>query len=219
MHYACGVWGYFDYNESKMLQNRAQRVFLGVHKFAPLLALEGDMAWLSAKHKRWIEMLRLWNRLIMLPENRLTQKIFNSDHAHCLQGVNNWSSYIKIILSDLDLSYAFNDKLSVDMSSVSKILINTQERNWLNQLPSKPKLRFYTLFKNTLNVENFVKYNLTPSERSLVSQYRMGILLLAIETGRFQGVKLEERLCIFCNSGLVEDEVHFMFDCSLYNDL
>ena len=119
----------------------------------------------------------------------------------------------------MDLLYAFNDKLPVDISSVSKILINTQERNWLNQLPSKPKLRFYTLFKNTLNVENFVKYNLTPSERSLVSQYRMGILPLAIETGRFQGVKLEERLCIFCNSGAVEDEVHFMFDCSLYNDL
>ena len=70
-----------------------------------------------------------------------------------------------------------------------------------------------------MNVENFVKYNLTPSERSLVSQYRMVILPLAIETGWFQGVKLEEHLCICCNSGAVEDEVHFMFDCSLYNDL
>lgn len=43
MEYASGVWGYRSYTKLETIQNRAARIFLGVHKFAPLLALEGDM--------------------------------------------------------------------------------------------------------------------------------------------------------------------------------
>ena len=50
-------------------------------------------------------------------------------------------------------------------------------------------------------------------------QFRSGVLPLRIETGRFIGEALNRRLCRFCNTGAVEDEKHFFFECALYNNL
>ena len=47
--------------------------------------------------------------------------------------------------------------------------------------------------------------------------YTYGILPLEIETGRYLGIKQDERLCKMCDLGEVEDEIHFLVGCSLYN--
>ncbi len=39
------------------------------------------------------------------------------------------------------------------------------------------------------------------------------------ETGRFQNIPREFRLCTMCNDNVIEDETHFIFYCSQYNDL
>ena len=70
-----------------------------------------------------------------------------------------------------------------------------------------------------MSVENYVKYNLTPSERSAMAQFRFGILPLNIETGRFRNQPVQDRLCNLCEFNEIEDECHFLFKCSLYNDL
>ena len=43
--YCSGVWGFRDFNKGDMIQNRAIRYFLGVHRFTPILAISGDMGW------------------------------------------------------------------------------------------------------------------------------------------------------------------------------
>ena len=45
----------------------------------------------------------------------------------------------------------------------------------------------------------------------------MGLLPLAIETGRFNNVPREERLCKFCTKNIVEDKLHFLLSCELYD--
>ncbi len=41
---------------------------------------------------------------------------------------------------------------------------------------------------------------------------------LEIETGRWQKKAVEERICKVCESGEVENEFHFIFSCTLYNN-
>ena len=48
---------------------------------------------------------------------------------------------------------------------------------------------------------------------------RSGALPLAVEVGRYTGIPEEQRLCVVCDLGVVEDEFHFMFHCPLYNNL
>ncbi len=55
--------------------------------------------------------------------------------------------------------------------------------------------------------------------RSYLAQYRCGILPLEIEPGRWQNKPVEERICKFCESGEVKNEFHFIFSCTLYNNI
>ena len=54
--------------------------------------------------------------------------------------------------------------------------------------------------------------------RSVVAQLRSGILPLEIETGRWKGTELFNRVCQLCSSGCVEDEAHFLFTCDFYKE-
>ena len=74
--YGAEIWGYGEYPKCDTVMNRAMRYFLGVHRFAPTAGVQGDMAWLSLKYRRYIAMLKFWNRLIKMDDSRLTKKIF-----------------------------------------------------------------------------------------------------------------------------------------------
>ena len=51
------------------------RVFMGVHKHAPLLGIIGDMGWIPNVLHRNIEYIRYWNRIIKMDDNRITKSV------------------------------------------------------------------------------------------------------------------------------------------------
>ena len=50
--------------------------------------------------------------------------------------------------------------------------------------------------------------------RSLITKLKTGVLPLLIETGRFKGIPLNERICQICNCGEPETEYHFILHCT-----
>ncbi len=83
----------------------------------------------------------------------------------------------------------------------------------------KPKLCAYVTFKDTYEVKPFALSFMKRKHRSYLAQYRCGILPLEIETGRWQNKPVEKRICKVCESGEVENEFHFIFSCTLYNNI
>jgi len=83
----------------------------------------------------------------------------------------------------------------------------------------KPKLRQYVKIKTDFEPEAYITSFLPKYERSVYAQFRLGILPLRVETGRFSGVPLERRLCIFCNNEAIEDKIHFLCACPFYFEL
>ncbi len=75
----------------------------------------------------------------------------------------------------------------------------------------------YRTFKNEFKCESYVLMNVPKYERSLYSQFRFGILPLRVETGRYVGEPVDQRLCRFCNRN--EVETHLIFHCDLYHDI
>ena len=41
---------------------------------------------------------------------------------------------------------------------------------------------------------------------------------LRIETGRYQKLEDKARICLLCDSGEIESEIHFLMDCSYFSD-
>ncbi len=56
-------------------------------------------------------------------------------------------------------------------------------------------------------------------DQSLLAQFRAGILLLHIETGRFKSKGIADRLCEICNSDDIENEYHFLCKSATYNNI
>ena len=217
MDYGAGVWGFEEYAAAKAVQHRAMRVFLGVHRYAPILAMEGDIGWLSPKHRRWVSMLRLWNRLVAMDPSRLTYKVFTHDFYMAQSDIKNWCYNIWKILASIGLEDCFYNREPCDIDTCKEQLFELQKSKWEEDVLKKPKLRFYRLFKKGVQLENYVQYNMSSAERSYTAQLRFGILPLHIETGRFRAIDPENRLCSVCDTQQVEDEIHFLFHCPLYN--
>ncbi|XP_023814791.1 uncharacterized protein LOC111947977 [Oryzias latipes] len=212
LFYSAGVWGYEDAPECDKVQYRAMRYFLGVHRFTTKAAVEGDMGWEPCVIKQRAEVLRLWNRLVTLPVERIARKIFDWDRAHMYP----WCNDVFNILSSVNLQSLFFNCLKCKIDNVKETLVGYYEKDWKMKLLQKPKLRTYLQIKDTFSAESYVIYNLKRGQRSLCAQLRAGVLPLQVEVGRFKGIPEEERLCEVCELRVVEDEFHFLFYCPLY---
>ena len=79
-----------------------------------------------------------------------------------------------------------------------------------------PKLRTYKTLKLDTGGEWFVRKIENRKRRSLLAKTRIGTLPINIETGRYRQEPVEERTCPHCKEE-IEDEVHFLISCPLYN--
>ena len=216
LDYGSGVWGYRKFQTLENIQNRAVRFFLGVHRFAPLLAIYGDIGWIPCHYRHWLNMTRVWNRLMFMDDDRICKQAFNHDYNLCQ---NNWSSNFKNMASKLGFDGEFDSKETINTVLFKARLQDFYSSCWSIDIQNVSKLRTYVKFKSNTEQEHYVKLNLSKKERSCLAQLRCGILPLRLETGRYCSEKREERLCVFCNSQTLEDEVHFVLDCSLYDDI
>ena len=83
-------------------------------------------------------------------------------------------------------------------------------------MKKKPKLRTYLLLKAKLSFEPYLTCR-ESLRRSLMTQLRVGANTLKIERGRWEKKKVEGRVCDVCSTNQVEDEKHFVLECSGYD--
>ena len=214
MNYCSGIWGYGNYECCNRVQQRAIRYYLGVHCKAPLFAIEGDVGWIPCNIRQQSEMLRFWNRLINMDSNRLTYKVFQNDYNLCN---NNWCAEIKSIFANLHCEEVFTDRSVCDIELLQRRNMCKFNESWKENIMKKPKLRTYVTFKDEYCTEDYVKYCTSRFQRSLLAQTRCGILPIRIEIGRFRNEKEEERICQLCDFQKIENEFHFICECSQYN--
>ena len=94
-------------------------------------------------------------------------------------------------------------------------------QRWKGSLDSTTgKLRTYKLFKEELKFEDYLY--LPPKLRLPLTKFRVSAHQLRIEIGRYhrpRPLPVEERICLHCDSGEVEDEFHFLVNCQLYKSI
>lgn len=218
LDYCAGVWGYQNFGNIDAIQNRAIRFYLGLHRFSPNLAVNGDMGWINSSVRRKIEILHFWNRVINMNPERITKKIFLWDLA-VRKSSGSWSSDAYKVFQALNMVHIYNRLDEVNLNQAKSILHYNEQLQWELEIQEMPKLRTYRTFKCKYEIEPYVREVHNRAHRSVISQFRAGTLPLKIETGRFTNIPLEFRLCILCTENIIENETHFFFECEFYNDL
>ena len=197
MNYAAGVWGFGDFNDPQVLQNRIIRYFMGVHKFAPVPALHIEMDWLNTRFQRWLEMIRYRNQLATMNDSKLPRIIYEWDRS---LKTDAWASSTDFILEYVNMLNSVNEEdgenLShVDLDVVKARLYKLCREKWWVSASDMPKLRTFVELYDEQDHMGIVYTNLTRRQRSLVVKLKIGILPLGIEVGRFNDKPIEHRLC------------------------
>ncbi len=186
------------------------RYYLGVHKFAPVPAMQLEMDWLDVRYQRWIEMVRLRNRIVNMEEHRLPLIIHKWDVS---LKQDTWAKQIDHILQYSNMLEDTTHLSHIDLDVLNARLKRLNREKWRNSANAMPKLRTFIELYDECDHKGLVYSNLTRRQRSMVTKLKIGIMPLALETGRFTDVPLEYRTCKVCEDELLEDEYHFLLYC------
>jgi hypothetical protein len=109
--------------------------------------------------------------------------------------------------------------VSINITHIKNMLrssfIETMRSDTSNQLAT------YRQFKDidTYYFEPYLSLIGKRQHARVLSQFRTGSHWLGIQTGRYKGVTREERLCVRCDLGVVDDEFHCLTQCPCFNHL
>ena len=85
--------------------------------------------------------------------------------------------------------------------------------DWHRQVETMPKLRTYKTVQSSSTVAGYVAQQMSPAAHSVLARFRNGTFPLAIETGRYVGLPIDQRICTSCDTNSVETEIHFLLQC------
>ena len=83
---------------------------------------------------------------------------------------------------------------------------------------TRNNLRSYRLFKSDYHEEKYVSIILPRIHRSLYAKFRMVAAPLRLETGRYEQLEEDKRVCFNCPNE-VESEEHVIVECLVYSNL
>ena len=222
LEYGCEVlYTGRDIQQFEVIHLKYIKHALGLRTQTPTLAVYGDTGRFPLLVRQQIVILKYWNRLLSLSADNPIKHAYVMLMELDALGFDNWCTRIRQLLDSLNLSHLWQQQC---MSSISildakeKIVQNfiTKWKCNINDSIISPKLRSYKLFKYSFCVE---PYLLVLNDNNLIrsmARLRQSSHDLEIERGRYNKPKTPafQRICKRCNSLEVDDEVHFLIDCS-----
>ena len=134
-----------------------------------------------------------------------------------------WCDYTKKMMKEVSLEEYWEKQEVMEVykrtwrAIVWKKIQDKEQEEWRKRMDSKSKLRTYRGLKSVLETEKYLEEG-TAQQRRVMVMMRGGTNDLRIETGRYEKLEEKERICIFCESGEVEDEMHFLCRCEAWQD-
>ena len=131
----------------------------------------------------------------------------NSFHSHLM----NMSEYFKLPNFNPDL---------LDIAMVKSYVSSMKQEYisyWQNTLQHSQKLEFYRSFKTDHTSSSYLDLTRGTAGRRALVKLRISNHKLMIEIGRYNQTTKDNRHCPFCGYNVIEDEVHFLFQCPTYS--
>jgi len=232
--YGAEVWGKIGLNDKSPIEQvhlKFCKSLLGVRKNSSNLATRAELG----RYPLWIEVYtRLYSyykRLVKeVPRNSLQFEAFLVQQDLHSRNIPCWFSNVSKILEESGFAYLLinsDRNTSFAQSEVNQRLKDNFVQNFYSEMNSPGmkenqgnKLRTYRKFKLTYEREKYLEIT-NFSYRRAMTKLRISDHPLQIEAGRYTRTPPDDRICMFCNKNVrcIENEMHFVLECSLYNDM
>ena len=130
-----------------------------------------------------------------------------------------WMACIKDIFDACGLSYIWTNQTFhsfIWLKSYVKETLKTQfVQEWNSIINDSSKCINYRIFKTNFGIENYL-LNLPKDLRIILVKLRTCNHRLPIETGRWNNIERNLRICTMCNNNTIGDEFHYIMECDFF---
>ena len=220
--YGSEIWGFHKADDVEKVHVRFLKQILGVRLQTSNIAVYGELGRFPLAILRKIRILKYWYK-ILASKNSLLYKVYGQQVNDIARGSfeNNWAFQIKSLLDELGFTYIWNEQVitKVQLEMVIQCVYDQYFQNWYGSVNASSKLEVVKCTNKVFHFEKYLKCIKTDSHRIALARLRCSAHKLAIEEGRLRNIERSLRLCQFCNSGVIEDEFHFLLACPAYSEL
>ena len=218
--YGSDVWGHRNAGlESidKVMLRYCGRI-LNVKATISNIIVHGECGMLPPSVQCTISVLSFFNRLHHMPANTIVKKVYEElTRLHSI-GFTAWVTRVRELVTKYHMDI---EKMPSNFRPECKNVVTDQFKNeWATKLQNAnmyPILRTYSKIKSSFGIAPYLDTVKNHKYRIAMAQLRTSSHTLAIERGRYARPKLHinDRTCNIC--GTVEDEIHLLIHCPLYN--
>ena len=229
--HGCEIWGLNKGREVDKLETRQLRYLksmLGVRKQTTSAAVYADTGRVPLRAFWEVQAIKYWKRISNLPNSHVLKKCYLSLYKLDEEDQINWCSNVKHLLGSLGGTYINlwdtqrTGKSPIPIGALTEAIYGkykTSIMGEINDAREGKKLRTYRIFKTEFRLEHYL-FNVNNCKyRYALAQFRLSSHNLGIETGRHckPPKPASERICLYCQSGSVDDEVHFLTQCTFHD--
>ena len=220
--YGSEVWGYQNTQILENLHNEFLRNILNLRKSTPIYMLHTELGRWPLQINIKKRMIGYWISIINGKQSKLSKLLYNILLNEFNAGIyeHKWIKCIKEILISVGkynlFSSEFINNPKAVIFSIGQTLLDLYIQDWNNRISESFKGKNYSVFKNIISLEPYLIY-LPRSFYLPLCKFRTGNHKLPIETGRWENIPLNERMCILCNLD-IGDEFHYLFKCPYFTE-
>ena len=208
-------------NPTENVHLRFMKTCLGLQKYVTTDAVYGE----AGRYPLYIRIFRnMLNFLHHIKSSDANSLVFNAYKANVEladNGMDSWCLNFRNILKYYGLENTFNaDDNAFSVKQFEVACKNQFEFFWSHSIQVAyhrgGKLELYAKLKPHFGYEKYLE--LPFKFRRALGKFRTSNHRLRIETGRHCSpiIIREDRLCKYCLHGVVENKVHFLFECPYY---
>ena len=220
--YASDFWGCLKLPANNPIENTHMRFLkqmLGVQNQTPNVGVLLEAGRVPMHLRGTKQCIKNWHRIAKLKlANNLTTISYNNALKNSLQ----WPTSIKTTLSKTGQMDLFLN--NENHRKPPSVLFFERGRDIFHQeafakiQKEDSKLRTFAKLKNEIGLEDYLLKIANIENRIALTKLRLSNHKLEIEVGRHKNIPKEKRFCPFCLQK-VEDEIHFMLECTCYTHL
>ena len=135
IRYGAAIWGNKEFSCINTVHNRMCRYYLGVGKFTPNAAVQGDIGLRVPWQHQKVEICRHYCRLVNISGDRLNKNVFKWCNR---QNVKNWNFRVRSYLRSIDQDELTNIERAIDKDSFLNVVKECtevkNEEQWLHDV-------------------------------------------------------------------------------------
>lgn len=209
-----------DMEACEVVHRQFLRRLLGVRAGTPCVAVLGEVGRFPMAHTAAMLLCRYWNRLVAMPDTRPAKQAFleNVSLASSNRGHVRSACWATQVVSFLHFMSPIVDGVPqhIDRDAASAVL---QRRHFeeVNNNDGR-KVHEWRQIRGALGFGDYepavyLQAVTSRANRIRLTQFRTGSHWLGVESGRWQGLKREQRHCKRCNGGSIDDSAHMIWGC------